>query len=148
MGFKTAQSASCAEDIRVLDRENATLATWTDEADTTSQVSAIIISWEGMYPAARAIAEDLADSVDSLFVIYSNDLDEREEGPGLWHQVPQSWYFGRKFADALQVVPEDTTLLTCSHVLAPTSPCTDHSCADGDPRPSGVPAWQCLPAPA
>lgn len=98
----------------MLDRKNATPATQTNEASTTNPVAAVVISWEGMYPAARAIATGLAGSVDSLFVIYSNVLDEEEDGPGTWHQVPQDWYFGRKFAAALEIVPEDATLLVVS----------------------------------
>lgn len=105
-------SAICVENIRVLDQKNATPGT--EDAHTKHPVTAVVISWEGMHAAAQTIAEGLAGNVDSLFVIYSNDLDESEDGPGIWHQVPQRWYFGRKFAAALDATPEDATLLVVS----------------------------------
>ena len=96
----------------MLDQENAPLRT--EKATSKSPITAVVISWEGMHAAARTIAEGLAHSVDSLSVIYSNNMDQSEDGPGEWRQVPQSWYFGRKFATALDVAPEDATLLVVS----------------------------------
>lgn len=82
--------------------------------DTKELIAGVVISWEGMHAAALEIAEGLAGSVDSLFVIYSNNLGQPESGPGAWHSVPQDWYFGRKFAAALQIAPLDSTLLVVS----------------------------------
>ncbi len=96
----------------MLDQENATSRT--EVTNTTNPVAAVVISWEGMHDAAEEIARGLEGNVVSLSVIYSNDPDQIEDGPGDWHQVPQSWYFGRKFATALEVAPEDATLLVVS----------------------------------
>ena len=69
-----------------------------------SAIHAVIISWEGQNDRALAIARALEGSVGKLTVIYSNTAGDRETGPGTWMQVPQSWYFGRKFAAALDLV--------------------------------------------
>lgn len=70
-----------------------------------------IISWEGMQDAARAIAGALAPHADRLSVIYSNRAGTPEDGPGEWRAVPQSWFFGRKFAFSLTQHGEADILL-------------------------------------
>lgn len=75
------------------------------------RLHAVIISWEGHADKARAIAQALSGAVDGLTVIYSNRAEQPETGPGTWVQVPQSWYFGRKFRTALEHVSEDEVML-------------------------------------
>ena len=63
-----------------------------------------VLSWHGMHARAHAIAAAIAPALgprDGLHVIYSNHGDTDETGPGQWEQVPQSWYFGAKFAHSL-----------------------------------------------
>ncbi|MFZ7094084.1 glycosyltransferase [Primorskyibacter sp. 2E233] len=76
-----------------------------------SAIHAIIISWDGQYDRALDIARQLDGVVDKLSVIYSNSAGLEETGPGNWIQVPQSWFFGRKFRAALDLVaPGDIQL--------------------------------------
>lgn len=75
------------------------------------RLHAIIISWEGYFDKAHAIATALAGSVDALTVIYSNAAETPQTGPGTWVQVPQSWYFGRKFRASLDMVGPDDLML-------------------------------------
>lgn len=105
-------TALCAENIRVLDQKKGPLET--KRVTSRTPITAVIISWEGMHAAARTIAESLVDSVDSLFVIYSNDLDQSEDGPGIWLQAPQAWYFGRKMAMAFDAATDDAVLFVVS----------------------------------
>ncbi|WP_136444161.1 glycosyltransferase [Pacificoceanicola onchidii] len=76
-----------------------------------SAIHAVIISWEGQHDRAQDIARQLTGVVDKLTVLYSNTAEAPEDGPGSWVQVPQSWYFGRKFRAALDLVePGDIQL--------------------------------------
>ncbi|MRX50724.1 glycosyltransferase [Paracoccus sp. S-4012] len=79
-----------------------------------ARVAAVVISWDGMHEAAASIAEGLAGHVDELFVVYSNATDRNEVGPGAWHRVAQSWFYGRKFEVALRLAPTDSVLLAIS----------------------------------
>lgn len=74
-------------------------------------IHAIIISWDGHFEQAKAIAKGLSGSVDRLSVIYSNGEDTPEAGDGDWVQVPQSWYFGRKFRKSLDLVDPGEVML-------------------------------------
>ncbi|WP_238368358.1 glycosyltransferase [Mesobacterium pallidum] len=74
-------------------------------------IHAVIISWDGFQTQARAMAEGLHGAVDKLSVIYSNAQDREETGPGSWHKVPQSWFFGRKFQVSLTLNPHDAVML-------------------------------------
>ncbi|QUJ76040.1 hypothetical protein KDD17_14070 [Sulfitobacter albidus] len=71
----------------------------------------VIISWDGYHDRARAIADALVGEVDALSVVTSNARGTAEDGPGEWVLVPQSWYFGRKFRAALDLVADDTVML-------------------------------------
>lgn len=75
------------------------------------RLHAIIISWNGYADKARAIAHALEGSVDALTVIYSSADAQPQEGPGTWLQVPNSWYFGRKFHTSLEAVGPDDLML-------------------------------------
>lgn len=74
-------------------------------------VHVVIISWEGQAANALAIADALGDADCTLSVIYSNADNAPEDGAGTWYKVPQSWYFGRKFARALEIVAPDDVML-------------------------------------
>jgi hypothetical protein len=75
-------------------------------------VDVVIVSWQGFSDASRRIAQALAglDAV-RLRVIYSNAAGAAETGPGEWIQVPDTQYFGSKFARALAETRADTLLL-------------------------------------
>lgn len=82
-----------------------------------SNLHAAVISWDGMRDRAATIANGLQDAVGTLDVIYSNHGDEIETGPGTWHSVPQSWFYGWKFRKALNLFrsdPHTTHLLIVS----------------------------------
>lgn len=72
---------------------------------------AVVISWDGMYGQARAIAQGLKDHVDRLSVIYSNKENRDETGPGDWVKVPQAWFFGRKFKRSLELHGDEEIML-------------------------------------
>ena len=62
----------------------------------------VIISWQGHGEKALHIARCLEGQPHlRLSVIYSNAGETAESGPGRWLQVPNSAYFGAKFAKAL-----------------------------------------------
>ncbi|SES39278.1 Glycosyl transferase family 2 [Tranquillimonas rosea] len=65
-------------------------------------VHAVVIGWDGMHERALRIARELAPVVARLTVIYSNESGTPETGPGDWIGVPQSWFFGPKFAEAVR----------------------------------------------
>jgi GT2 family glycosyltransferase len=91
---------------------------------------AIIISWEGYGEKARAIAQALDGSVDRLTVIYSNTAGTIENGPGTWVQVPQSWYYGRKFRATLDMVgPEEVMLQIQADAASEDWPALAAGCA-------------------
>lgn len=74
---------------------------------------AVILSWDGKYDDAHAIARAVQPALgprDRLSVIFSNQADAPETGPGDWVRVPQSWYFGAKFARSL-VLARDAPLM-------------------------------------
>ncbi|WOI58366.1 hypothetical protein [Palleronia sp. LCG004] len=64
----------------------------------------VLISWEGQHRHARAIARAIRPALapdEGLSVVYSNRAGRTERGPGNWVAVPQSQYFGPKFARSL-----------------------------------------------
>ena len=69
-----------------------------------------VISWDGKAAAARQIAAALAGAAQ-VSVIYSNRAEQPETGPGSWLQLPNSAYFGPKFALALAQTPPGCGLL-------------------------------------
>lgn len=71
----------------------------------------VIISWDGYHDKAAAIAAALTGATDKITVIYSNAADTPEAGHGTWVRVPHSWYFGRKFRHALDLVAPDEVML-------------------------------------
>lgn len=75
------------------------------------KVHAIIISWPGVEENAARIAEQLQGHADACTVIYSSRDALPLSGAGEWLQVPDDWFFGRKFAQALQFFCGDVMLL-------------------------------------
>lgn len=71
----------------------------------------VIISWDGYREKAAAIAQALADTPYKVSIIYSNVAETPEEGLGTWIQVPQSWYYGRKFRASLDLVSDDELMV-------------------------------------
>lgn len=87
---------------------------------THKRITAGIISWDGMHDAALAVATAIRDAVDDLVVVYSNADEADESGPGRWVKLPQSAFFGAKFAALLPHVTAGDALLlvqadACSH---------------------------------
>lgn len=78
---------------------------------TTKQtIDAFIISWTGKEENARKIAAEVVDKVDRLFVIYSNATNTPTDGAGEWVQVPDAWFYGKKFEACLQRFSGDLML--------------------------------------
>ena len=67
------------------------------------RIHAFIICWSGMEDNARHIARSIHHLVDELSVVYSNKNDTIETGAGNWIQVPDTWFFGKKFQTCLQL---------------------------------------------
>jgi hypothetical protein len=74
-------------------------------------LSAFIICWEGKEKNAQFIADQLVTCIDELVVIYSNKSNTSWSGKGTWQIVPDDWFFGRKFAKALELNSADEMLL-------------------------------------
>ncbi|WP_425102283.1 glycosyltransferase [Tropicibacter sp. S64] len=106
-----------------------------------SAIHAVIISWDGQHEKALEIARRLDGAVDRLSVIYSNTAGTSEDGPGTWVQVPQSWFFGRKFRAALDLVdPGEIQLQVQADVSYDDWPGLVADCAAAFDHP-GVGVW-------
>ena len=75
------------------------------------KIHCVIISWNGFYEKSRLISNEVCKYVEDLTIIYSNNLEEDEHGPGNWIKTPNEWFYGRKFSKALESIKEDETLL-------------------------------------
>lgn len=71
----------------------------------------VIISWEGQAENAQTIAAALDGQDCAITVVYSSAAGTPETGAGYWLQVPQSWYYGRKFAHALSCLQPDEIMV-------------------------------------
>ncbi|WGW06062.1 glycosyltransferase [Tropicibacter oceani] len=108
----------------------------------SSALHAVIISWQGQHEQALEIARQLDGHVDRLSVIYSNAANTPEDGPGTWVQVPQSWFFGRKFKAALDLVaPGDIQLQIQADVSHDDWPALIADCAAAFSRHPAVGVW-------
>jgi hypothetical protein len=75
-------------------------------------IDVVVIGWQGMADRCRRIAAQVDQMPGvSLRVIYSNAAETPERGPGLWQQVPDTKYFGLKFAEALAGCASDVLLI-------------------------------------
>jgi hypothetical protein len=74
------------------------------------RIWAYIISWTGREEAARHIAERLVEHVDRLTVVYSNAAGTPASGPGIWQQVPDEYFYGKKFETSLLAFSGDVML--------------------------------------
>jgi glycosyltransferase involved in cell wall biosynthesis len=75
------------------------------------KVHAFIICWHGFERNAAKIAENLLGRADFLTVVYSTKDGTQRTGPGQWQQVPDEWFFGKKFEAALRANQGDVLLL-------------------------------------
>ncbi|WP_299628688.1 glycosyltransferase [uncultured Tateyamaria sp.] len=78
---------------------------------TGPPIHVVIISWQGQAQNAQKIAHALEGQDCAISVVYSNAAGAPESGPGYWLQVPQSWYYGRKFAHALTCLQPEEVML-------------------------------------
>jgi hypothetical protein len=74
------------------------------------KIHVFIISWSGKHEAAEAIAASCTEG-DYVTVVYSNREEAKEQGSREWLQVPDAYYFGRKFFAALGHFASDADLL-------------------------------------
>jgi hypothetical protein len=65
-------------------------------------VEAFVISWTGFADSARTIAGSLSPLVDRVTVVYSNREGTTETGPGDWVQVPDAYFYSKKFETCLE----------------------------------------------
>ena len=75
------------------------------------KIHCVIISWQGFYNNTVLIAEQVVNSVDDLTIVYSNQMESEEYGPGTWIRTPNDWFYGRKFKKALDCIRDDEVLL-------------------------------------
>lgn len=89
-------------------------APWRRAGDVMVQavrgIHAFIISWSGHREKARAIARAIEPLVARLTVVYSNAEEATENGPGEWCQVPNAYFYGRKFRECLALFRGDIML--------------------------------------
>ncbi|MWB97274.1 hypothetical protein [Agromyces seonyuensis] len=62
---------------------------------------AYIICWTGWEERSRDLAAALVEHVGRLVVVYSNRAGTIEDGAGHWMQVPDDYFYGRKFESSL-----------------------------------------------
>jgi len=106
------------------------------------RLHAVIVSWHGMSQHAEAIARELAPACARTTVIHSNRDDRTESGTGQWLQVPQDWYFGRKFRRALNLLaPEETLLLIQADAACADWPALAERCASVFARHQSTGLW-------
>ena len=75
------------------------------------KIHCIIISWQNYSEKAKSIASKIATHVDKLSVVYSNALEEPEDGTGNWVQVPNDFFYGKKFQISLDLITDDEIML-------------------------------------
>lgn len=76
------------------------------------KIHAIVIAWPGVTSNAASMVEQLHGHADDCTVIYSQSaVVDGCTGAGEWLEVPDEWYFGRKFSQALRVCRGDVLLL-------------------------------------
>jgi hypothetical protein len=83
-------------------------------------VEAFIISWTGQHTNARSLAQTMSRLVDRVTVIYSDRAKLEVSGAGQWVQVPDDWFYGRKFKAILDrfagtILLQITADVTCSN---------------------------------
>jgi hypothetical protein len=78
------------------------------------EIEIVIMSWLGLAPRARAIAAALEPAGASrMRVVYSLESPDApdETGPGEWIRVPNTHFFGRKFARSIEASEADVLLV-------------------------------------
>lgn len=89
-----------------------------------------VICWTGWEEASRRIARALEKSVDFLTVIYSNKAGSTETGAGEWIQVPDDWFYGRKFEKSLELNAGDIMLHITADAHSDDWPALAHRCRE------------------
>lgn len=77
----------------------------------STKLHCIVISWGDHHADSASISAAIADHVDALTVIYSDDDNSDQSGTGNWIRVPNDWFYGRKFARALEEVRDSEVML-------------------------------------
>jgi O-antigen biosynthesis protein len=105
------------------------------------EIHAAIISWDGYGNAARQIAGQVAPSVTSLRVVYSNSAGAKETGPGDWIDVPNSAFFGAKFRRAIETHNGGIFLLLHADTAFSDWPALVERCQDVFDRHADLAIW-------
>jgi hypothetical protein len=71
---------------------------------------AFIICWAGKEDNVEKIASSLVGVADEVTVIYSTQDESERNGSGTWIQVPNDWFYGKKFQRTLEMSKADVTL--------------------------------------
>jgi hypothetical protein len=82
-------------------------------------IHAFIFCWPGWEASAHHISRELQGKVQHLTVLYKNDRDVTEAGPGDWRKIPSERFYGWQFRETLDLNRGDVML----HVQADA----DHS---------------------
>lgn len=102
---------------------------------------AYVICWTGMEDAAQRIAAALAPAADSVTVIYSNEQNTLASGEGSWIQVPNEWYYGRKFRECLRLHSDGIMLQIQSDAYSDNWPDIIHRCRDAHSNYANIGIW-------
>lgn len=82
-----------------------------------------IICWTGKEAEASHIALSLFGHANKVTVIYSNSDNQERSGSGEWVQVPNSWFYGRKFSKFLSLIEDGSAGL----IIQADASCDDWS---------------------
>ena len=76
----------------------------------SAKLHCVVISWGNYFEQSAQISSAIAEHVDNLTVVYSNGSESEEYGSGSWFGVPNDWFYGRKFEQALKQIATDETM--------------------------------------
>lgn len=75
------------------------------------KLHAVVISWEGTEDRARLIATHVREHIDRVSLTYSTNGPDLVIPGVAAARVPSEWYFGRKFAHAIETWGDEAMLL-------------------------------------
>jgi hypothetical protein len=73
-------------------------------------IHAFIFCWPGWEASAHHISREIKNRVQHLTVLYKNDRDVTEAGPGDWRKIPSERFYGWQFRESLDINRGDVML--------------------------------------
>jgi hypothetical protein len=88
-------------------------------------IDVYVISWSGQHARAASIAEALTGQVDRVTIIHSDEHEFKPTDDLRWIVVPNDWFYGRKFrqaiadfrGDVMLHITADVTCLDWKHLI-------------------------------